>query len=825
MSDSESATDDAKTIVETLNNATSLTYLRDEGVLEGSTVVDGQYDSKPKFNHNRSASNDKHLKSHISQLQYNKNKTSLDRSINNATHILSELKDENKQRPVFYPSNDFPDKLLNSKKAHLAFVKNKGTKSIQKQFTDDSEDDDIVDLDLKILRLNVKLDNNQVLNLNKETIGHLLDEKIQQVSKHLSSLKERIDDTSSKVFITGDLNSGKSTFCNALLRRKVLPEDQQPCTTVFCEVIDSRENNGIEEVHAVPIGSTYDIRDERTFKLFGLKDLEELVSECDKYSILKVYVTDKRNPEESLLKNGVVDIALIDAPGLNMDSYQTTQVFSRQEEIDLVVFVLSAENHFTLSAKEFIAAAANEKQLIFIVVNRFDNIKDKNKCKNRILEQVKALSPDTYKDSNEFVHFISSNGIVDNLPDDNDDDNGEGSSNDLNNDDFTSPDFDHLEESLRNFVLQKRSISKLQPAKTYLTKLFTDIQSISTINQKIYSNDKDSLTEKLNELSPAYDSSLITSVKTTEKIESLIESTCKKIYDNTRDSILNTLSSIGEHPIVKYDGITHLLEYVTNTQDAITEEVLKSVKESEEFAKKLTTESIDNINKLGEESLGEDFKTEKIFREDFMFTRRRDTITRHIDDSISILDFFDPSLDRFLQIFGFDSKVTEHVLIWKNSIYSVGIYAVSKFVTTGNVVKGVYQYGSFFSFNTLRFFVVPLAIGAAAFSLTYLITDIPNALPRNLAKKIRTQIKELDYPHQNSQRISNECRKILKIPAREVQNSFQTSLDKYLIKRDQLMGEIKNADIGYAFFGKLLKKSTEQKQLVESYDLESLSVE
>ena len=34
--------------------------------------------------------------------------------------------------------------------------------------------------------------------------------------------------------------------------------------------------------------------------------------------------------------------------------------FSRQEEIDLVVFVVSAENHFTLSAKEFIAAA-NEK--------------------------------------------------------------------------------------------------------------------------------------------------------------------------------------------------------------------------------------------------------------------------------------------------------------------------------------------------------------------------------------------------------------------------------------------------------------------------------
>ena len=74
---------------------------------------------------------------------------------------------------------------------------------------------------------------------------------LQQV-KYLLNLKDRIDDTTSKVFVTGDLNAGKSTFCNALLRRKILPEDQQPCTAVFCEVIDaSKENNSIEEVHAV----------------------------------------------------------------------------------------------------------------------------------------------------------------------------------------------------------------------------------------------------------------------------------------------------------------------------------------------------------------------------------------------------------------------------------------------------------------------------------------------------------------------------------------------------------------------------------------------
>jgi mitofusin len=423
---------------------------------------------------------------------------------------------------------------------------------------------------------------------------------------------------------------------------------------------------------------------------------------------------------------------------------------------------------------------------------------------------------------------VSSSGIVDNLPDEfgggDDGDSGEGSSNDVN-DDFSNPDFDHLEESLRNFVLQKRALSKLQPAKTYLTKLFGDIQALSTINQKIYLNDKNSLTDKLNQLTPSYESSLILSVKTNEKIEKIIESTSKQIYDDTRDRILSTLSSMGDHPIVQYYGLFNLFEYITSTQNAITERILESVRESEDCARKATIESISSINKIGQESLGDDFKSEKVFREDFMFTRRRDTITRHIDDSISILDFFDPSLESFVKVLGFKSELTDNVLVWKNSLYSVGIYAASKFITTGTFVKGFFHYGSFFSPNTLRLLAVPIAIGTAAFGLSYLISDIPNALPRNLAKKIRSQIKELDYPHQNSQRISNECRKILKIPSREVQNCFQTSLDKYVVKKDHLMGEIKNADMGYIFFGKLLKKAVDQRELVESYDLESISVE
>jgi mitofusin len=90
-----------------------------------------------------------------------------------------------------------------------------------------------------------------VHSLEKASIASLRDGKITSSIKHLLSLWERIEDSLSKVLVTGDLNTGKSTFCNALLRQKSFPEDQQSCTSIFCDVLDARANGGIEEVHAV----------------------------------------------------------------------------------------------------------------------------------------------------------------------------------------------------------------------------------------------------------------------------------------------------------------------------------------------------------------------------------------------------------------------------------------------------------------------------------------------------------------------------------------------------------------------------------------------
>ncbi|KAJ3331385.1 mitofusin, partial [Kappamyces sp. JEL0680] len=170
---------------------------------------------------------------------------------------------------------------------------------------------------------------------------------------------------------------------------------------------------------------------------------------------------------QSLLHNGLVDISIIDSPGLNIDSVKTTALFSKQEEIDVVVF-----------AKEFLSSATKDKAFVFIVVNRFDNIQKKDRNRENILEQIKAISASTFDDADNLVHFVSTRNafqyFVHGAPP---------------AEPHWITDFEKLEDRLRSFILHKRGISKLAPAKVYLSNLLCDLKAILARNIERQQND------------------------------------------------------------------------------------------------------------------------------------------------------------------------------------------------------------------------------------------------------------------------------------------------------------------------------------------------
>ncbi|CEG76974.1 Putative Transmembrane GTPase Fzo1 [Rhizopus microsporus] len=125
--------------------------------------------------------------------------------------------------------------------------------------------------------------------LETKSIANLLNDRLETSIRHLEKLHSRVADTSSKVLVTGDLNSGKSTFVNALLKRAILPADQQPCTSIFCEVLDAMLNDGVEQVHAIPCVEKYNRLDPDTYHVIEMRHLYksgELTSQrCRRYCI------------------------------------------------------------------------------------------------------------------------------------------------------------------------------------------------------------------------------------------------------------------------------------------------------------------------------------------------------------------------------------------------------------------------------------------------------------------------------------------------------------------------------------------------------------
>ncbi len=807
------------------------------------------------------AASSKRLRSQIQQLHYNDTRVALDRAISTVLQILTELQDENKAKPICFPTNttidqDDDDDLLNSLNSRIAKKRSSviSARSLERSITSNSDRslDDINGLDtslprlvtpqvqrnFNILKLDLKLGNgsaNVIDALEKASVASLLEEKIVQSMRHLLLLRDRIDDTSSKVFVTGDLNAGKSTFCNALLRRKILPEDQQPCTSVFCEVIDSRENKGIEEVHSVEIGVTYDILDESTYDVFPLDDLEDLVLESDKYSILKVYVDDHRPIQQSLLRNGVVDIALIDAPGLNLDSYQTTQVFSRQEEIDLVVFVVSAENHFTLSAKEFIAAAAAEKSLIFIVVNKFDNIRDQARCRRQIMDQVSRLAPETHKDASEFVHFVSSADTLEGTS--KNPGGGDGGGNDPDNDDnggpSSDPNFDRLEANLRNFVLEKRAISKLAPAKTYLLNVINDLVVLADINKNITGQEREKTLSQLNQIIPEYDYSISQSQKVQDHMDELVSSTCSNIYNTTKNDITEVIEQIGKKPLSHYYGVFDAYNYANETQTAIIESITNVVSSSEDFTRNKTAQGVEEIKKVGNKFLkngsGENNSgvfMDREFRGDLMFKRSRDLKLRNIQCDVEFSDFFDISLETFIPGLTGISKRKDNdnnSTTIMSSITLLSVIGGGQLLQTAPALNFVYQVAPFLSGGMIKKVALPLTLFVTVTTIGLILRDIKRAVPHNLARKIKAQADSIDYVHKNSERLSKECRKILNVPIREVSHLVEMRIEDQKVKKEKLTKLAKETDDSYKYFSRLFKRVTDEKRLVESFNLEAIS--
>jgi mitofusin len=689
--------------------------------------------------------------------------------------------------------------------------------------TESNQDRLIPSSDFNVFRLDLKLGSSHtsssaatlVSQLEKSSIANLLDERIAASVNHIDRLRLRVEDTSSKVLVTGDLNAGKSTFVNALLRREVMPVDQQPCTTAFCEVRNAAENSGKEEVHVVKDGVTYDINDSSTFTQGEISDLEGIVADNEHTErMIKLYLADTRAPTESLLNNGVVDISLIDAPGLNRDSLKTTAVFARQEEIDVVVFVVSAENHFTLSAKEFLWNASNEKAYLFIVVNKYDEIKNKEKCRRLVLEQIKQLSPRTYEDAEDLVHFVDSASAL--QP-------------------FTAnPSFDDLEQSLRSFVLVKRSKSKLQPVSTYLSNLLSDIELLAGANAIVADSELRRAREDLSQARPVLEKMKTGRDVLEDALEAVEESGAGDASSRTKKTLNDALERVGQGqlgvgkspvPMPSYPGLLRIWDYARDVRRALLASLDAAVALAEDEARVITTKGVHKIKDLGEEHLPEGVeRSRRVFMPEAMFSvtrrggrgiknRRSSSSYSNIGGAIvaggmnglgiglsqrpdmldtTFFDLFDVNHQFFLH-FG-DGKQQpgleeeESASPTALGLVSVGVGALTmvggQALGIRGVIEGIVRVTDLLGNETARKWAAPV-VGAVTIGLTaYLILELPSSIPRTVGRRVRASVlsradeRDVHFVDAHAGRVSRETRKVLRLASWDLRERFRGAMEE-----------------------------------------------
>ncbi|KAJ3027445.1 UNVERIFIED_CONTAM: mitofusin [Siphonaria sp. JEL0065] len=619
---------------------------------------------------------------------------------------------------------------------------------------------------------------------------HLLIAKLEDTKQHLVRLRGRIEDTRSRVLVTGDLNGGKSTFVNALLRRTVVPSDQQPCTALFCEVVDAVQNNNIEEVHGIVNAALYNQNDPSTFTAFNIDILRDVVEDNEPgYEMLKVYCHDARNgKEDSVLHNGIVDISLIDSPGLNIDSMKTTNLMAQQEEIDVIVFVVNAENHFTLSGREFLQNAGKEKAYVFVVVNRFDQIRRTDRCKRDILKQISEISPGTYQHADQLVHFVAAKKILENSADA-----------------ATRADFTCLEDNLRSFILEKRARSKLNPAKLFLGNLLNDLAILCSYNHTLSAVKSVEISNTLSESAPAYDRMLRIKEQFLDDLDRTIDETASRSQAFARDQLSTFLEGVETYvEDIEWGGVLGMWQYARDLRNAVYRMAAVRLRRCEDFAVKSSVGCVKNIEAMAESCMEKPP------------TVNMDVVTTAFEDGsaeagraaamsmfvpLELGDFFD---------------VMDKIEIVKEYIPSLGLLVGGLF-GYHSVTIGIWKNDQTMVRGKTAFLGLSMA-GVGLF--LYSLSDMKNVVDRKVLGKIKSHLTSVGLVDANSERIAKGTRRVLRLAIWEFQNQFQRILLDSQGKRQDLVEMRTRAELNKDEFRALEVRVKTLQRIVNDVDLD-----
>lgn len=222
--------------------------------------------------------------------------------------------------------------------------------------------------------------------------------KMTNSSERLGSITARLGEEVFRLVIVGEFSRGKSTFVNALLRRKILPAFKNPTTAIISKIVYGEKPD--YKVYYKGQTAPQRLTEESFKKMIAAKEPDE----SDKDS-LKEYVKTQEffssidHAEISYPLEFCKDhVEVVDTPGtndLNVGRMEIT--YGYLNHADAVILMLSATQPLSKSESEFLRERILGNQIhdIFFVISHKDDLSDTEgkQVENYIRDNLKKILP------------------------------------------------------------------------------------------------------------------------------------------------------------------------------------------------------------------------------------------------------------------------------------------------------------------------------------------------------------------------------------------------------------------------------------------------
>jgi len=228
------------------------------------------------------------------------------------------------------------------------------------------------------------------LSLTAEKLGTAYSEIIKKATRDFDFSRDF------RIGIIGEFKTGKSTFINALLRKTLLPTDILPCTSCIIEIkYGAKEEYYEVSLNGDKISKTKDEFIQNAGQantiITRLKHIKDKLISIDKES-LKVKRWEINISSPFFSKNN--SFILIDTPGIGEDPIRSELARMEAKFADAAVLILNAQRLMSELELKMIDEMGNKSRGLLIVINKIDNIpeKDLNKLREHVVAKVKEFN-------------------------------------------------------------------------------------------------------------------------------------------------------------------------------------------------------------------------------------------------------------------------------------------------------------------------------------------------------------------------------------------------------------------------------------------------